>query len=392
MKVSILCKYGELALKGMNRHIFEKLLRDRIKKRIAEFGKFKVYTIQSTLYIIPLDDNCDSDGAYAAAKRTFGIAAVSKAFETEKNMEDILRVAGTEIPKYLTGKRSFKVESKRADKKFPLSSPEISNEVGGAILKAMNGSVKVDVHNPECVIRVEIRDNAAYVCTNQETAAGGMPTGSNGKALLLLSGGIDSPVAGYMMGRRGVVIEAVHYESFPYTSERARDKVIELARLVSQYTGEIHVHVVSLTKLQEAIRDKCDEEYSTLLLRRSMMRIADRIAEKYYCKAIITGESLGQVASQTMEAINVTNPLASRPVFRPLIGTDKEEIVTMARKIGTFETSIQPYEDCCTVFTPRHPKTRPDIEQVIQQEEILNPIPMEDEAFENEYTITVGSR
>lgn len=392
MRVSILCKYGEIALKGMNRHIFEKLLRDRIKKRIAEFGKFKVYTIQSTLYILPLDDECDSEGAYSAAKRTFGIAAVSKAFETEKDMDSILNVARTEIPKYLEGKRSFKVESKRSDKKFPLSSPEISNEVGGAILQAMNGRVRVDVHNPECVIRVEIRDNAAYVCTNQESAAGGMPTGSNGKGLLLLSGGIDSPVAGYMMGRRGVVIEAVHYESFPYTSERARDKVIELARLISQYCGEIHVHVVSLTKLQEAIRDKCDEEYSTLLLRRSMMRIADRIAEKYYCKAIITGESLGQVASQTMEALNVTNPLANRPVFRPLIGTDKEEIVTIARKIGTFETSIQPYEDCCTVFTPRHPKTRPDINDVIEQEKILDPIPMEDEAFESEYTITVGSK
>lgn len=392
MRVSVLCKYGEIALKGMNRHMFEKLLRDRIKKRIAEFGRFKVYTVQSTLYILPLDDDCDSDGAYAAAKRTFGIAAVSKAFETEKDMGAIIHVAKTEIPKYLEGKKSFKVESKRSDKKFPLSSPEISNEVGGAILQAMHGSVKVDVHNPECVIRVEIRDNAAYVCTNQESAAGGMPTGSNGKALLLLSGGIDSPVAGYMMGRRGVVIEAVHYESFPYTSERARDKVIELAELISRYCGEIHVHVVSLTKLQEAIRDKCEEEYSTLLLRRSMMRIADRIAEKYYCKAIITGESLGQVASQTMEALNVTNPLATRPVFRPLIGTDKEEIVTIARKIGTFETSIQPYEDCCTVFTPRHPKTRPELEAVIEQEKILDPIPMEDEAFENEYTITVGTR
>ncbi|MCR5457187.1 MAG: tRNA 4-thiouridine(8) synthase ThiI [Clostridiales bacterium] len=392
MRVSVLCKYGEIALKGMNRHIFEKLLRDRIKKRIAEFGRFKVYTVQSTLYILPLDDECDSDGAYEAAKRTFGIAAVSKAFETEKDMDAIIRVAKTEIPKYLEGKKSFKVESKRSDKKFPLNSPEISNEVGGAILQAMHGRVKVDVHNPECVIRVEIRDNAAYVCTNQESAAGGMPTGSNGKALLLLSGGIDSPVAGYMMGRRGVVIEAVHYESFPYTSERARDKVIELAELISRYCGEIHVHVVSLTKLQEAIRDKCDEEYSTLLLRRSMMRLADRIAEKYYCKAIITGESLGQVASQTMEALNVTNPLANRPVFRPLIGTDKEEIVTIARKIGTFETSIQPYEDCCTVFTPRHPKTRPELEAVIEQEKILDPIPMEDEAFENEYTITVGSR
>ena len=392
MRVSVLCKYGEIALKGMNRHMFEKLLRDRIKKRIAEFGRFKVYTVQSTLYILPLDDDCDSDGAYAAAKRTFGIAAVSKAFETEKDMDAIIHVAKTEIPKYLEGKKSFKVESKRSDKKFPLSSPEISNEVGGAILQAMHGSVKVDVHNPECVIRVEIRDNAAYVCTNQESAAGGMPTGSNGKALLLLSGGIDSPVAGYMMGRRGVVIEAVHYESFPYTSERARDKVIELAELISRYCGEIHVHVVSLTKLQDAIRDKCEEEYSTLLLRRSMMRIADRIAEKYYCKAIITGESLGQVASQTMEALNVTNPLANRPVFRPLIGTDKEEIVTIARKIGTFETSIQPYEDCCTVFTPRHPKTRPELPAVIEQEKILDPIPMEDEAFENEYTIVVGSR
>ena len=327
MREIILCKYGEITLKGANRAYFENLLRERIRKRIAAYGKFNVYYLQSTVYIEPLDESCDIDSAYVAAKNTFGVAAVTRAIEAEKNVDKIVETAKTAFIPYLDGYRTFKVEGKRSDKTFPLTSPEIAAEVGAAILEATNGKIKVDIHNPEVVVRAEIRDKAAYLCAGQERAVGGMPTGSNGRGLLLLSGGIDSPVAGYMMGKRGVLIEGLHFESFPYTSERAKQKVVELAEILSDYTGEIHLHVVSLTKIQEALRDNCEEDYFTLLLRRSMMRIAERVSEEYKCEAIITGESLGQVASQTMQALGVTNIMAHRPVFRPLIGMDKEEII-----------------------------------------------------------------
>ena len=392
MREIILCKYGEITLKGANRAYFENLLRERIRKRIAAYGKFNVYYLQSTVYIEPLDESCDIDSAYVAAKNTFGIAAVTRAIEAEKNVDKIMETAKTAFIPYLDGYRTFKVEGKRSDKTFPLTSPEIAAEVGAAILEATNGKIKVDIHNPEVVVRVEIRDKAAYLCAGQERAVGGMPTGSNGRGLLLLSGGIDSPVAGYMMGKRGVLIEGLHFESFPYTSERAKQKVVELAEILSDYTGEIHLHVVSLTKIQEALRDNCEEDYFTLLLRRSMMRIAERVSEEYKCEAIITGESLGQVASQTMQALGVTNIMAHRPVFRPLIGMDKEEIIEISRKIGTFETSILPFEDCCTVFTPRHPRTKPELWKVEREEAKLDLAPLEDEAFRSLSTIVVGRK
>ena len=390
MREIILCKYGEITLKGANRAFFEKLLRDKIQSRISKFGKFNVYYMQSTVYIEPEDDRCDVDAAYTAAKNTFGVAAVTRAIEAEKDMAMILKTASSDFLPYLDGVKTFKVEAKRSDKSFPLTSPEISAQVGGAILDAMHGRIKVDIHSPDMCVRVEVRDKAAYICAGQERAVGGMPTGSNGRGLLLLSGGIDSPVAGYMMGKRGVQIEGLHFESFPYTSERAKQKVIELAEIVSDYTGPIHLHIVSLTKIQETLRDNCEEDYFTLLLRRSMMRIAVRVAEAYKCEAIITGESLGQVASQTMQALCVTNAIADRPVFRPLIGMDKEEIIEISRKIGTFDTSILPYEDCCTVFTPRHPRTKPELWKVEREESKVDLSSLEDEAFKSLTTVTAG--
>ena len=287
------------------------------------------------------------------------------------------------------GAKTFKVEAKRSDKKFPLESPEICKLAGGAILEACHGKMKVDVHNPELTVRVEIRDYAAYICAGQVRAIGGMPQGSNGKGLLLLSGGIDSPVAGYLMAKRGVKIESLHFESFPYTSERAKEKVLELANKVASYAGEMNVHVISLTHLQEVLRDTIDEDYFTLVLRRFMMRLAMKVARKYWCDAVITGESIGQVASQTMQALVVTDIIADMPVFRPLIGNDKEDIIKIAREIDTFETSILPYEDCCTVFTPRHPRTRPELAKVEAQEALLDVDALVEEAFATLDTVVV---
>lgn len=392
MKEIILCKYGEISLKGANRSYFEKMLRDLLKKRTAPYGNFKIYSMQSTVYIEPLDEDADVDGAYLAAKNTFGISAITRAVETEKDMTSILETAKTRFLPYIAHAKTFKVEAKRSDKRFPLTSPEISAEVGGAILEACGGKKRVDVHHPDITVRVEIRDYAAYLCAGQERAIGGMPIGSNGKGLLLLSGGIDSPVAGFMMAKRGVRIDAMHFESFPYTSERARMKVLSLAEKLSEYTGEIHVHIISVTQIQEVLRDSCEEDYFTLLLRRFMMRLAERTAETYGCDALITGESLGQVASQTMQALGVTNSVVSRPVFRPLIGMDKEEIIRISRDIDTFETSILPYEDCCTVFTPRHPRTRPELFKVEREEAKVDVKALEDAAFSTLETVVIGRK
>ena len=388
MKEMILCKYGEIALKGTNRAYFETILRKNLKRHVAPFGKFDIYMMQSTVYIEPKDDFCDIASAYDAAKKTFGVVAVSRAFATEKTV-DAITAAVERIMPLISGVKSFKVEAKRSDKSFPLTSPEICSEIGGVILDLSHGRLKVDVHEPEAVVRVEVRDKNAFITAGQEKAVGGMPVGSNGSALLLLSGGIDSPVAGYMMAKRGVKLEALHFESFPYTSERAKMKVLSLAEKLTEYCGDIHVHIISLTKIQETMRDGIDEEYFTLLLRRFMMRLASRTAEVYGCEALITGESLGQVASQTMQALGVTDPCADRPAFRPLIGMDKEEIVERAREIGTFDTSILPYEDCCTVFTPRHPKTHPELTKVIAEEEKLDVKALEDDAFATLETVVI---
>ena len=381
MKEIILCKYGEIVLKGANRRYFEETLVKEMRYRAANFGKFQITNVQSTMTIEPMDDFADLDGMYEAARRLFGIAAVGRAAVAEKNMDSIKEIAKAYLPQFLEGKRTFKVEAKRSDKTFPLASPEISREVGGAVLSACP-RLKVDVHNPDVTVRVEVRDRAAYVHAGQLPGAGGLPVGTNGKGLLLLSGGIDSPVAGWMMTKRGVRLEALYFESIPYTSEQARQKVLDLAALVARWSGSIMVHVISLTHIQEELVRNCDEEYFTLLLRRYMMQLANMVAKKQDCQALITGESLGQVASQTMQALNVTNAVAEFPVFRPVIGMDKEEIVQIARRIDTFETSILPFEDCCTVFTPKHPKTRPVLEKVIEQEQKLPFDELCREAFE----------
>ena len=388
MKEVILCKYGEIVLKGANRSYFEGLLTKELKRRAKKFGSFKITHMQSTVYIEPLDEFSDFEGMYEAVGCVFGISAYNRAAVCEKDINDIMAVAREYIPAYFDGKRTFKVEAKRSDKRFPLKSPEIAAEVGGVLLEACP-RMRVDVREPDITVKVEVREEHAYVHAAQQKGAGGMPVGSNGRGLLLLSGGIDSPVAAYMMAKRGVIIEALHFESYPYTSERAREKVLELAKIVAQYAGKIHVHVISLTHIQEELVRACDEDYFTLLLRRFMMTLADRCAEQYGAQALITGESVGQVASQTMQALAVTDICANRPVFRPCIGLDKEEIIEIARKIGTFETSTLPYEDCCTVFTPRHPRTKPELEKVLREEAKVDFAALCEEAYNSMYTVTV---
>ncbi len=384
MKEILLCKYGEIVLKGANRKYFEDMLCKTLRFRAKHYGKFLITRSQSTIVIEPQDDAADLDGMFETAMKVFGIVGISRCAVCEKNMDAIRETARSYVPQFLEGKKTFKVMAKRSDKRFPLDSMEIGREIGGEILSVVP-RIRVDVHNPEITVHVEIREFGAYIHAGQLPAAGGLPVGTNGKAMLLLSGGIDSPVAGYMIAKRGVEIEAVHFESFPYTSERAREKVFELARIMAQYTGSINLHVVSLTHIQELLVKNCEEDYFTLILRRYMMTIADRLAHSLGCGGLVTGESLGQVASQTMQAIGVTDPATTLPVFRPCIGLDKEEIIRVARKIGTFETSIQPYEDCCTVFTPKHPKTRPELDKVLEQQNRLDFEALVEEAVAGAY-------
>lgn len=390
MKEVILCKYGEVILKGANRSDFEAKMLKQLRQRALRIGNFKIYYSQSTVYIEPLDEESLEaiDEMTYQAKHVFGFVGVSRAFACEKKLDAILDVVKNHLAPKLAGYKTFKAESKRSDKKFPMTSPEISGEVGAAVLSSVP-KIKVDVKNPDVIVRVEIREHEAFIHAGQERGAGGIPYGSSGRGLLLLSGGIDSPVAGYLMAKRGVQLEAIHFESFPYTSERAKEKVLTLAKELTNYTMRLRVHVFSLTKIQELLRDNCEEEYFTLMLRRYMMAIALRLAHQYDCEAIITGESLGQVASQTMRAINVTNSMSDIPIFRPLIGMDKEDIIKIARNIGTFETSTLPYEDCCTVFTPRHPKTRPELEKVIAEQNRLPFDELVNEAYETRETIVI---
>ncbi len=387
MKEIILCKYGEIVLKGANRSSFESQLTKELRRRAYHFGNFRIHHSQSTIYIEPLDEMADLVGMYESARDVFGLVGVTRAAVAEKNMEDICRVAKEYLGEKLAGVKTFRVDAKRSDKAFPLASPEIAAQVGGVVLSCVRG-IRVDLHNPEATVRVEIREGGAYVHAGQERGAGGLPRGSAGRGLLLLSGGIDSPVAGYMMAKRGLELDALHFESFPYTSERARDKVFSLGQELCRYTSRLHIHVLSLTHIQEEIAKKCDEDYFTLLLRHFMMKLSQRCAEFYRCGALVTGESLGQVASQTLDAMAVTGSAVTIPVFRPCIGMDKDEIVTVARKIGTFETSILPYEDCCTVFTPRHPKTKPVLSKVMAELEKLDVDALIEEAWGTLYTET----
>ena len=371
MKEIILIKNGELALKGLNRSTFEDILIKNIRKRIKPLGEFEYRKEQSTISVIPVDEYIDMDEVSDRISRVFGIAAYSRALQVEKDMSVILENAPDYLAEQLKEAKTFKVEGKRSDKKFPLKSPEISAEVGGAILSKFP-HLKVDVKNPDILVTIEIREKFAFIRGNQTKGAGGMPTGTAGKSAILISGGIDSPVAAYMMAKRGLVLNAIHFASPPYTSPQSEEKVHNLLRKVSRYSGNICLFTVGFTEIQEEIRDKCPEELFTLIMRRFMMRISQRIADREDCKALITGESLGQVASQTLNALACTDAVVGMPVFRPLIGLDKDEIIKVSRKIDTFEISIEPYEDCCTVFTPKHPKTRPQISIIETAEQALD--------------------
>ena len=382
MKEIILIKVGEIALKGLNRRNFEDVLIKNLKHRIRDLGKFNVSVAQSTIYIEPVSDDIDLDDVCERVSQVFGIVAFSRALVCEKNMDDILSQAPDYLYDELMGAKTFKVESKRSDKKFPLKSPEISATVGGKLLEHFP-HLKVDVKNPEITVTVEVRDFGAYVRCKTLRGQGGIPVGTGGNAAILISGGIDSPVAAYMMSKRGIRLTAIHFASPPYTSERAHLKVEKLLKLVSRYSGSINMYTVPFTKIQETIRDKCPEELFTIIMRRLMMQISEIVAKNNDCTALITGESLGQVASQTIHAMSCTDEATNMLVFRPLIGMDKEEIITISRKIGTFETSIEPYEDCCTVFTPKHPRTRPVLKFVKQAEEEAGLYNMIAEAVEN---------
>lgn len=370
MNDMILLKQGEIVLKGLNKRTFEQKLLANIRKRLKRFGEFDVYSVQSTVYVEP-KDGADVDGAFESLQKVFGVVALSRAAACEKDKDKIVECAKSYLAGQMRCAKSFKVETKRSDKAFPMTSIQVSQYVGGELSEAFP-EVAVDVHDPELLVHVEIRDYAAYVHARPTPGAGGMPIGSNGRAVTLLSGGIDSPVSTYMIAKRGVKLIPVHFFSFPYTSEMAKQKVLELATLLTDWCGEMKVEIVPFTHIQEEIRAKCPEEYFTLVMRRFMMRIASRIAYRNGCKAIVTGENLGQVASQTMEAMACTQAVTDLPVLQPLIGMDKEEIVTVARKIGTFDTSILPYEDCCTVFTPRHPKTKPNVSELEEIEQALD--------------------
>ena len=382
MKEIILCKYGEIALKGLNKSSFESTLVKNVKRRLRRFGKFDYWRSQSTLYISPLEDSIDMDEVLEAVGKIFGIVKMYKALEVEKTMEAILGDTLDYLADALEDAQTFKVEAKRADKNFPHKSPEICAELGHVILEKFP-HLSVDVHEPDVTVFVEIREKHAFVNAMKFDGAGGLPIGTSGRGMLLLSGGIDSPVAGYMLAKRGMQIQAIHFEAPPYTSERARLKVEKLAEEISEYCGDIAFHCVPFTDIQVAIRDNCPEELFTIIMRRLMMEIAQRICERENCSCLITGESLGQVASQTMGAIVCTDAACRMPVFRPCIGMDKSEIVEIARKIDTFDTSILPYEDCCTVFTPKHPRTRPVLQDVIDGQNQFDFEPMIAEAVEN---------
>ena len=383
MKEIILVKNGELALKGLNRNSFEDVLIKNIKRRISDLGEFEFTKSQSTIMVDPIYDDVDLDEASDRISRVFGIAAFSRACVCEKDFENIKKSALSYLSDELEDAVTFKVEAKRSDKKFAMKSPEICRELGGFLLSKFH-HLKVDVHNPEVVVTVEIRDKYAFVHGKSIKGAGGMPTGTSGRAAILISGGIDSPVAGYMMAKRGIELCAIHFASPPYTSELAEMKVMELLKKVARYSGVITTYVVPFTKIQEAIRDLCCEDYFTIIMRRIMMMISEKMAKEQNCHALITGESVGQVASQTMYALACTDCSVNMPVFRPCIGMDKEEIIKISRKIDTFQTSIQPYEDCCTVFTPKHPKTRPQLDDVINEEKkITNLEQLIDDAVKN---------
>ena len=384
----LLLKLGEVVLKGLNRRSFEDKLVKTVRHRMKACGSFQVYVRQSTIYVEPQKDDCDMEAAYKAAKQIFGVVTIARAVPCEKDIDAIVETAKTYLADAFASARTFKVESKRADKNFHLNSIQISQAVGGELAEAFP-HVAVDVHKPDLTVYVEIREKYAYVHAPSVSGAGGLPIGMGGHAVSLLSGGLDSPVSSWMIARRGVELEMVHFVSPPYTSQQAQDKVIQLAQDLTPYCGRMLIHIIPFTKIQEEIRKNCPEEYFTLIMRRFMMRISEAVAKKAGAHALVTGESLGQVASQTMMALGVTEDVTTMPILRPLIGTDKVEIIRIAREIGTYDTSILPYEDCCTVFTPRHPAIRPDIETVRAAEAVLDVDALVAEALENQTWVRV---
>ena len=383
MKEILLLKDGEIVLKGLNRRQFEDVLKKNVRIALHSLGRFEITSAQSTITVRPLSDGIDLDEACERVARVFGIVSFSRAaLCDEKTMDSVLKTAPVYLEKQLRAAKTFKVEAKRSDKKFPLKSPEICRELGGELLSKFP-HLKVDVHDPEVIVYVEIRDFGAYIHSNPLKGAGGIPVGTGGKAVILISGGIDSPVAAYMMAKRGLKLTAVHFASPPYTSRRAEEKVVRLLQKVSRYAGPITMYTVPFTEIQEKLRDDCPEELFTIIMRRLMMEISQRIARDKDCSALITGESLGQVASQTIGALNCTDDAADMVVFRPLIGMDKQEIIDISYKIDTYETSIEPYEDCCTVFTPKHPRTKPVLKFVKQAQERAGFEPLIEEALNN---------
>lgn len=382
MREIMLLKQGEMVLKGLNRRGFEEKLMGNAKRRLKKYGQFRVYTRQSATYVEPMNEDCDFEGAWESMCRLFGVVGLSRACSCEKDKDAIVACAKAYLGDQLSAARTFKVETKRADKSFPLNSIQLSQYVGGELDDAYP-NLTADMHHPDIVVHVEVRDYEAFVHADPVEGAGGLPIGVGGRALSLLSGGIDSPVASWMIAKRGVIVDMIHFHSYPYTSQEALDKVLDLARLLVPYTGKQCVHVVPFTKIQEELRRSCPEELFTILMRRFMMRIACRVAERNGIQALVTGESVGQVASQTLEAMACTNAVCTVPVLRPVVGMDKEEIVRISRKIGTFETSILPYEDCCTVFTPKHPRTKPRLADLEEVEQALDVEALVEEAVAN---------
>ena len=383
MKEIILLKDGEIVLKGLNRRTFEDVLKKKIRHAISHLGSFEIKSAQSIIYVKPLSDDIDLDEACLKISRVFGIVSYSRAaICEEKTLESIIATAPVYLEKELKAVKTFKVEARRSDKRFPYKSPEICAELGGVILDKFP-HLSVDVHNPDLIVNVEVRDFGAYVHGAAHKGAGGIPVGTSGNAAILISGGIDSPVAAYMMAKRGLKLTAVHFASPPYTSKRAEDKVVRLLRRVSRYAGKMTMYTVPFTKIQKTIKNECPEELFTIIMRRLMMQISSRIAADNDCTALITGESLGQVASQTIGALSCTDDAADLLVFRPLIGMDKQEIIDISYKIDTYDISIEPYEDCCTVFTPKHPRTRPVLKYVKEAQEKANFEPMIEEALAN---------
>lgn len=383
---------GEVALKGVNKPYFERMLVERIKKNLKNCCAADVKRHEGLIFVRTAED-IEDDVIVKQVSKVFGVASVSPAVEVETDMEEIGKAAISVMLGLIEerGIKTFKIQAKRADKDFPIQSPEIGRIIGAKVLIGCK-VLKVDVHNPDCLLFVDVRRGKSYIYEQKISGFGGLPLGTNGKGLVLLSGGIDSPVAAFLMAKRGMLIEALHFHSYPYTSERAQKKVEELAEIIAGYCGRFKMHVINLLPIQEAIVKNCKEEETTILVRRFMMKIAEEIAKETGCMMLITGENLGQVASQTAEALVVTDASVNIPVMRPLIALDKVDIMDKAKEIGTYETSIQPYEDCCTVFLPKHPLTKPKLEKILQSEEALDCEALISDAIKSKETVSIYPR